>query len=51
MRTILELREWKSKAVLNYLSLESVDEFSLLKSTLDASDRETEELELKKLRA
>ena len=42
LRTILELGEWKSKALLNYLSLESVDEFRLLKSTLDASDSEGE---------
>ena len=40
MRVILELGQWRSNAVLNYIKPEVVDDLALLKVTLDASDAE-----------
>ena len=40
LRAILEAGEWKSKAVLNYLQSETIDEISLLNATIEQSDAE-----------
>ena len=48
-KTVLEACEWKSTAILDYISNDMIDEAAYLKATLAESDEETlswEELHL-----
>ena len=44
IKIILELGEWRSKAVMSYLSSEAIDEMQVLRCSLEESDSENESL-------
>ncbi len=42
LRAILEAGEWRSRALLAYIAPEAVDDWELLRSSIEASDDEDE---------